>query len=182
MARRYSTICAIKLSSLVFAASSLVVAATMFICPWVINDYIVDIARRGHLPFISSMLQFYKEEKGTFPTQAQGLQALKGDYLREIPIDPWGNNYVYRVKANGDFVLYSIGKNKLDENGFGDDVVLGSKEYKCEDYGINCFDPCEFARMVAFFAALIALGVTVILAVAWMWSHSRRRIKSFINS
>lgn len=45
-------------------------------------------------------LQLYRQSKGKFPDQSEGLQALvKGGYLgsSELPKDPWGHDYVYRV-------------------------------------------------------------------------------------
>jgi hypothetical protein len=165
---------ALKAGILTLIVCSTVVAATIFICPMMGIDYVLDEARRGQLPDIADRLQWYKREKGTYPSQEQGLRVLKGEYIREVPIDPWGSEYVYRVKPNGDFVLYSRGKNKLDENGLGDDVVIGPKTYKCEEYGVNCFKPCEFIRMLAFFAALASLGATVLLTIAWLFRRGNR--------
>ena len=58
----------------------------------------------------STTLDTYEADNGTYPTTAQGLQALsatpsaapqpknwKGPYLKgEVPKDPWGQDYVYR--------------------------------------------------------------------------------------
>ena len=56
---------------------------------------------------IESALAFFKAETGRFPTTSQGLAALVsnpgGDiknyapdgYLDKVPMDPWGNPYVY---------------------------------------------------------------------------------------
>jgi len=52
----------------------------------------------------------YKLEVGVFPSSEEGLQALRtkpstaknwgGPYLtKEIPMDPWGNPYVYKFPA-----------------------------------------------------------------------------------
>ena len=57
----------------------------------------------------STALDLYEADSGQFPTTAQGLQALrlqptsapepkhwKGPYLKgNVPLDPWGNEYVY---------------------------------------------------------------------------------------
>lgn len=58
-------------------------------------------------------LKFYQMDNGAYPTQRQGLQALVAPstldprpkrfpaegYLerRELPLDPWGNSYVYLI-------------------------------------------------------------------------------------
>lgn len=70
-------------------------------------------------------LETFRLDVGRFPTQAEGLLVLnqapteeraraqwRGPYLdQEVPLDPWGNPYVYSVPgANGQpFALYSLG-------------------------------------------------------------------------
>jgi len=62
-------------------------------------------------------LKLYQMDNGTYPTQRQGLQALVAPsalepqprrfptegYLerRELPLDPWGNPYVYLIPGSG---------------------------------------------------------------------------------
>lgn len=54
---------------------------------------------------IQSALALFKTDTGRFPTTSEGLEALVGNpgiagysaegYLDKVPIDPWGNKYVY---------------------------------------------------------------------------------------
>src|SRR6476660_8941748 len=67
------------------------------------------------LKAIEQALNLYRLDTGTYPTTAQGLEALvhqpttpplprgwKADgYLEHLPLDPWGHPYVY-VYGNGD--------------------------------------------------------------------------------
>jgi general secretion pathway protein G len=62
-------------------------------------------------------LKLYQMDNGTYPTQRQGLEALVAPssqepqprrfpadgYLdrRELPLDPWGNPYVYLIPGSG---------------------------------------------------------------------------------
>lgn len=62
-------------------------------------------------------LKFYQMDNGAYPTQRQGLQALvvpssldpqpkrfpADGYMerRELPLDPWGNPYVYLIPGSG---------------------------------------------------------------------------------
>ncbi len=62
-------------------------------------------------------LKSYQMDNGAYPTQRQGLQALvvpstldpqprkfpSGGYLerRQLPLDPWGNTYVYLIPGTG---------------------------------------------------------------------------------
>ena len=73
---------------------------------------------------VGSALELYRLDNRTYPTTAQGLQALAvrptappeprnwvaGGYLTAVPVDPWGNDYIYvSPGANGGFDLMSLG-------------------------------------------------------------------------
>jgi general secretion pathway protein G len=73
---------------------------------------------------ISSALELYRLDNRTYPTTAQGLDALvrkpvtppeppnwvAGGYLIETPLDPWGSPYIYRSPGEaGSFDLVSLG-------------------------------------------------------------------------
>nr|WP_315484283.1 type II secretion system major pseudopilin GspG [uncultured Undibacterium sp.] len=67
-------------------------------------------------------LDTYRIDLGRYPTSEEGLAGLiskpsgstkwNGPYLdKEIPVDPWGNTYVYRLPGtNKDFDITSYGK------------------------------------------------------------------------
>ena len=87
---------------------------------------------------LSSALDVYRLEVGSYPSSDQGLVALvenpgnvpqwNGPYLRKKTIrkDPWGNDYHYVSPGeNGDFDLYSLGADN-SEGGDGENSdVLG---------------------------------------------------------
>ncbi len=70
-------------------------------------------AAMAQLQNFRQALKFYQMDNGAYPTQRQGLQALVAPtkldpqlrkfpvdgYLerRELPLDPWGNPYVYLI-------------------------------------------------------------------------------------
>lgn len=73
---------------------------------------------------IGSALELYRLDNQTYPTTSQGLAALSerptsapeprnwvaGGYLTAVPVDPWGNAYLYRSPGeNGGFDLISLG-------------------------------------------------------------------------
>ena len=73
---------------------------------------------------IGSALELYRLDNQTYPTTAQGLEALStrptappeprnwvaGGYLAQLPVDPWGNAYLYRSPGdNGGFDLVTLG-------------------------------------------------------------------------
>jgi general secretion pathway protein G len=82
-------------------------------------------AARAQMDAFDKALQAYRIDTGRYPNTAQGLGALlqkpadeprwRGPYLQgELPADPWGSAYQYRVPgANGkDFELISLGKDR----------------------------------------------------------------------
>lgn len=70
---------------------------------------------------IEKALKLYKLDNYRYPTSEQGLEALiekpegarqwqEGGYLDALPIDPWGNPYVYITPGEkGEFDIYSLG-------------------------------------------------------------------------
>jgi len=86
---------------------------------------------------IESALALFKADTGRFPTTSEGLQALVSNpgikgynedgYLDKVPVDPWGNKYVYISPGlhNRDYDLESYGKDGED-GGTGDDADIES--------------------------------------------------------
>ena len=89
---------------------------------------------------IEQALQLFKLQNGFYPTTEQGLAALvrapeigripknyqKGGYIDRIPVDPWGNGYVYLSPgAHGDYDITSYGADGLPD-GDGDNADINS--------------------------------------------------------
>jgi len=83
---------------------------------------------------IEQALDMYKLDSGMYPTTEQGLESLvekpttspepkrwkEGGYLKKVPVDPWGKEYVYRKPGDhGEFDLFSCGPDG-EEGGEGD--------------------------------------------------------------
>ena len=76
---------------------------------------------KGPIALFESAVDTYRLDVGRYPTTEQGLAALRekpagvdkwdGPYLRkELPLDPWGNPYVYESPSeHGDFAIISYG-------------------------------------------------------------------------
>ena len=97
------------------------------VAPSVLNR--VDDARlqkvEADFKAIESALSIYNLDNFNYPSTDQGLQALvskpdgqpearnwkKGGYLKEMPLDPWGREYLYLSPGeNGrEFDLYTLG-------------------------------------------------------------------------
>ncbi len=79
---------------------------------------------QSDLRAIAGALEIYRLDNRTYPSTAQGLEALvsrpsippepvnwaAGGYLSAMPQDPWGGAYVYRFPGQmGEFDLISLG-------------------------------------------------------------------------
>ncbi len=84
-------------------------------------------ATYAQIELFGTALDSYRLDVGKYPTSAEGLDALisqgsgggewNGPYLRknEIPLDSWGNPYMYESPGkNGDYDLYSYGADKTE--------------------------------------------------------------------
>lgn len=77
---------------------------------------------RAQIRALEDALDQYRLDVGHYPGSEQGLSALtaqptgearwQGPYLKKaVPMDPWGNTYVYRYPGeHGEVDLYSLGK------------------------------------------------------------------------
>lgn len=80
---------------------------------------------RADIATLSQAMEMYRLDNMTYPAQADGLEALErapaslsqparyrpGGYIRQLPDDPWGRPYQYRVPARdgGAFDIFSLG-------------------------------------------------------------------------
>ena len=92
---------------------------------------------KAQISEFESVLDAYRLDVGRYPTNEEGLQALRirpgnverwdGPYLRkDVPLDPWQRPYVYRIPGqHGDYDLYSMGADG-QEGGDGDNADVTS--------------------------------------------------------
>ena len=84
-------------------------------------DKAKQVAAKSQISQFESSLDQFKLDVGRYPTNDEGLQALRtkpseaanwdGPYLqKDVPMDPWGRAYVYRFPGmHADFDLLSLG-------------------------------------------------------------------------
>ena len=93
---------------------------------------------RAQIDGLEKALDQYRLDIGRYPSTELGLKALTekpageprwaGPYLRKaIPMDPWGNAYLYKQPGehNNDFDLLSLGKDGAP-GGTGEDADIGN--------------------------------------------------------
>ena len=95
---------------------------------------------RTQIELLSTALDNYRLDNGSYPTTEQGLASLrdkparaplpgnwKGPYLRRaVPNDPWGRPYIYRFPGErnpGSFELSSLGRDG-QPGGTGEDADI----------------------------------------------------------
>lgn len=89
---------------------------------------------------LEEALGLFKLDNGFYPSTEQGLEGLvsqpetgriptkyrAGGYIKKVPLDPWGNPYIYLSPgANGDFDLISYGPDG-ESGGEGDNADIES--------------------------------------------------------
>jgi len=93
---------------------------------------------KGTIRKVESGLKRYRVVNNNYPEDGNRnlISSLCPDYIIFEPketkdgllIDPWGNPYVYQRYEPGDnlrwhtYVIYSVGPNGIDEDGYGDDI------------------------------------------------------------
>ena len=101
-------------------------------------------AARAQIELVGAALDQYRLDVGSYPTGAQGLDALQknpggvqnwsGPYLKKaLPKDPWGEAYKYRCcpGQHGEYDLWSEGADKAPGGeGENADVVSWDVEKK----------------------------------------------------
>ena len=78
------------------------------------------LAAKAQIANFLVALDDYQSDVGAYPTESQGLQALRtnpgvrgwnGPYMpQDIPLDPWGMAYRYRLAAGHPQILTGEGK------------------------------------------------------------------------
>jgi len=103
-----------------------------------------DKAARAQIELLGTALDLYRADNGNYPTTEQRLEALwtrpatlpeprnwAGPYLRKrVPLDPWGNPYVYRSPGETNpqsYDLSSLGRDGAP-GGEGEDADIRSWE------------------------------------------------------
>ena len=95
---------------------------------------------KADISTLEQAVETYRLEMLTYPTTAQGLQALvqapaglsrperyrDGGYIRRLPDDPWGQPYQYAYPGeHGRFDVYSFGADGA-KGGEGEDADIGN--------------------------------------------------------
>jgi len=80
---------------------------------------IIEISQRSRTEVQATItilgLLRYKKDKGFYPKNLREL--ITTGYLKELPVDSYSDKPLVYKKIDGDFILYSIGPNFIDDGG-----------------------------------------------------------------
>ena len=90
----------------------------------------VDEARQvdasAQIGLLGQALDLYRLEKGKYPSNEEGLKAIEPYLKKELPKDPWGNEFHYKFPGDHrDYDLVSYGADNV-EGGEGNDLDIVS--------------------------------------------------------
>ena len=82
---------------------------------------------QAQIELLGQALDLYRLEKHKYPTSDEGLEALKSYLKKNVPKDPWGNDYIYESpgKDGRGYDLISLGADNA-EGGEGTDIDIVS--------------------------------------------------------
>ena len=70
---------------------------------------------QAQIELLGQALDLYRLEKHKYPDSDEGLQAIRTYLKKDVPKDPWGNDYVYRSPGqHGDYDLLSYGADNAE--------------------------------------------------------------------
>ncbi|GGD69239.1 type II secretion system major pseudopilin GspG [Croceicoccus mobilis] len=89
------------------------------------QDKAMRVKAEADIATLGQAMEMYRLDTATYPSASDGLNALvtppanlmmpqnyrSGGYIKELPNDPWGRAYQYRVPGEGGkpFEIYSLG-------------------------------------------------------------------------
>jgi general secretion pathway protein G len=82
---------------------------------------------RAQIDALEKALDQYRLDNRRYPTSEEGLSAIQPFLKKALPNDPWGRPYVYRAAANGEYELFSYGRDGK-AGGTGEDADIGLTE------------------------------------------------------
>ena len=90
-------------------------------------------AAKAQIALFETALDTYRLDTGKYPKTLQALRVDPGDVKRwdgpylpkPVPMDPWGNPYIYKLGEKGEYELISLGSDGA-EGGEGEDADISN--------------------------------------------------------
>jgi general secretion pathway protein G len=126
------------------------------------------------LRVLDGAVEQHRIERERLPTEGEGLALVK-DYIKgaEIPLDLWGNPYVYRcpgAASTNEWKIYSMGRdgvsksdgNDPDDINLWDDVDTQREKFRTYYGGRRPIWPRLVSWAAGFFGLSLLLGMAMI--------------------
>lgn len=94
-----------------------IIAGIMGIVGFFVFGALDDAGRKtadAQIRNIQAVLDSYYVTNRQYPTSLQDLTQGPSPAMREVPVDPWGNEYVYRRISNREYELFSMGPDEIE--------------------------------------------------------------------
>ncbi|MFA5089812.1 MAG: type II secretion system protein GspG [Candidatus Omnitrophota bacterium] len=118
----------IAMAAIIIAIAGTVLRLAIAIPQFIkMNERAKVAASLSNIAAIRTTLEMYKLDNGSYPKELSILvidSKGKGVYLKELPKDAWGRDYIYRVKPDESFEIFSPGPDGIEGN--KDDVRLSN--------------------------------------------------------
>lgn len=89
-------------------------------------DRAKQVDTQAQIELLGQGLDLYRLEKGKYPSNEEGLKAIQSYLKKELPKDPWGNEFHYKSPGDhGPYDLVSYGADNA-EGGEGNDMDIVS--------------------------------------------------------
>ena len=128
-----------------FVAMALIIAFIIGFCGSIVQELFRVWSHSGHrresaartqLKHFGDALKLYKMKKGVYPKVLEALTIpnKSGDcFIDTIPLDPWGNEYIYKkIYVKSEKAFSSGKKSKFEIICLGADGILGGKGENCD--------------------------------------------------
>ena len=128
----------IELIAVIVILGLLATVVVVNVAPFLSRSYVEKV--RSDIAQLENALELYRFNEATFPSTEQGLEALvkppnnlkrpslypEGGYIKRLPKDPWGNEYVYLFPGvHSKYDIFTFGSDGL-EGGTGDQADIGN--------------------------------------------------------
>ena len=128
----------IELIAVIVILGLLATVVVVNVAPFLSRSYFEKV--RSDIAQLENALELYRFNESTYPTTDQGLEALikapqnlkrpslypEGGYIKRLPKDPWGNNYLYlKPGIYSKYDILTYGADGL-EGGSGDQADIGN--------------------------------------------------------
>ncbi len=96
----------------------------------------VDKARQqdaqAQIELLGQALDLYRLEKHKYPTTDEGLEAITPYLKKSLPLDPWGNDYIYQSpgKEGRGYDLVSYGADNTEGGEDNDMDIVSWKNFE----------------------------------------------------